>query len=205
MAKSLKEHNISRLAWVCIGNLAVFGVLFLDLELDFNKLKQFLPVSMVTALVVVLNGFVGPNSKARLVFWRWKNPLPGSRAFSELAKNDPRIDIDGILRNEDEDILESPEKQNYVWYNKYYAKVKGDPSVMSNHRDYLFTRDYASLSFIFFFPMSFLGYLNSETWHFVFFYTLIMAVQYFGARRAAVTNGERFVTTVLANATTREA
>lgn len=200
MAKSLKEQNIWRIAGACAGNIAVFGLLFLDIELDYNKLKPFLPASMVTASVVVLNAFVGPNSKARLVFWRWRNPLPGSRAFSELAKNDPRIDLNSILRNEGEDLLESPEKQNYVWYNKYYAKVKKDPSVMSTHRDYLFTRDYASLSFIFFFPMSFLGYLNAETWHTVLFYTLLMFIQYIAVRLAAVRNGERFVTTVLANA-----
>lgn len=205
MTKSLKEQNVLRLAGVCVGNIGVFGVLFLDFELDYNKLKSFLPASIVTALVVVMNGFVGPNCKARLVFWRWENPLPGSRAFSELAKNDPRIDIDAILRNEDEDILESPEKQNHVWYNKYYVKAKNDPSVMSNHRDYLFTRDYASLAFIFFLPMSFLGYLNAEALYTVFFYILLMVAQYIGARRAAVMNGERLVTTVLATSKVEEA
>lgn len=204
MAKSLKEQNAGRLAAVCIGNLVIFGWMFFGVDLDFRKWHSFLPVPLAVGFLAVLNGLVDPNTKARLVFWRWHNPLPGSRAFSELAKNDRRIDLDKILRAEDEDLLKSPEKQNLVWFNHYYKPIKNDPSVMSNHRDYLFTRDYASLSFVFLVLMSSLGYVYSETWNTVLCYIILMLGQYLAVRWAATKYGERLVTTVLANAKIKE-
>ena len=37
--------------------------------------------------------------KARLVFLRWKNALPGHRAFSIYGLSDPRVDMDRIKKS----------------------------------------------------------------------------------------------------------
>lgn len=205
MAKSLKEQNTGRLIAVCAGNVAIVALIFFGSEIDFEKWQSFLPVPLTAGLLAVLNGLLGPNAKARLVFWRWNNPLPGSRAFSVLAKRDDRIDLDGILEVEDEDLLNSPEKQNYVWFNRYYKPIKNDPSVISNHRDYLFTRDYASLSFLFLVTTLLFGYAYSENSNTVICCAIFMLCQYLIVRWVAVGYGERFVTTVLANAKVQEA
>lgn len=205
MAKSLKEQNAGRLAAVCVGNVVIFGWVFFGSEIDFRKWHSFLPAPLAAGFLAVLNGLVGSNFKAKLVFWRWNNPLPGSRAFSELAKKDPRIDLNRIIRVEGKDLLKDSEKQNSIWFNHYYKPIKNDPSVMSNHRDYLFTRDYASLSLIFLVPMSSLGYIYSESWNTTSCYAVLLLLQYLVVRWAAARYGERLVTTVLANAKVQEA
>jgi hypothetical protein len=43
-------------------------------------------------LAMIFNGLVGGNFKAKLVFWRLHDPLPGCRAFSHYLHIDPRID-----------------------------------------------------------------------------------------------------------------
>ena len=63
------------------------------------------------------------------------------------AQRDPRVDVialEYILGKLPEDERE----QNKTWY-RLYKSVESDPGVAHNHRDYLFTRDYATLAMLF--------------------------------------------------------
>jgi hypothetical protein len=59
---------------------------------------NLLPVGLAVVVTTVANGLLSAELKARLVFLRWKHALPGHRAFSVYAKNDPRIDFVRLQR-----------------------------------------------------------------------------------------------------------
>src|SRR4051812_6294121 len=49
--------------------------------------------TVFSILVVALDSLPGPHGKAALVFWRRRDPLPGSRAFEKSTlDSDTRID-----------------------------------------------------------------------------------------------------------------
>ena len=87
--KSLKDQNNSSLVTILIVNIAVFAVALKTDQLlaaDYQEiLKQWqalIPAGVGAVLIGVINGLLNSQAKARLVFWRWHDPLPGSRAFS---------------------------------------------------------------------------------------------------------------------------
>jgi hypothetical protein len=157
---------------------------------------QFVPAALAAALVTTLNGLLGPQAKARLVFWRWTDPLPGSRAFSVHAKQDPRVKLDALKQKLGK-WPRSARDQNSTWYGLYQT-VKSDPAVSGSHRDFLFARDYAGLSALFLVCLGALAVLTFGDLHRAGIYIVILAVQYLIVRYVAAQYGNRFVGTVLA-------
>lgn len=103
--------------------------------------------ALALALVAVLNGLLSSDQKYRLLFWRWRNPLPGCRAFTVHLRRDPRIDFQA-LEGELGPTPTDPAAQNALWYRMYKA-VQDKPQVVQVHADFLLLRDYAGLSAIF--------------------------------------------------------
>lgn len=196
MTMSLKDQNTSRLVAACVFNVAIFFALIMGLGFTPESWMIWLPAPLSIALIAILNGLVNAQTKARIVFWRWHHPLPGSRAFSEIAKSDPRIDI-AAIRKKIGKLPRSPQKQNAAWYSLYQS-VKGDPSVASNHRDYLFARDYASLAALMLVPLVCLGFWLSENLATAFGYAAVLVLQYLIVRLVAANFGYRFAATALA-------
>ena len=98
--KSLKDQNIISLIAILTADLIVLIVVVKTNQIvadDYqNVLHQWsalLPAGFGAVLIGVVNGLLSADAKARIVFWRWSNPLPGSEAFSRHASRDPRIDI----------------------------------------------------------------------------------------------------------------
>ena len=203
VAKALKDQISTRLMAAVVANLAVF-LMILKADAfsaaDFQRLTKdindLIPAALAIALLTVANGLIGPQTKARLVFWRWVNPLPGCRAFSEHAQRDPRVDIDALERKIGK-LPTDAREQNSVWY-RLYKSVESDPSVTHNHRDFLFTRDYASLAVLFLVFLGGLAIYQMDDWHRAIPYVAFLAAQYLIVRHVATTYGHRFVTTVLA-------
>jgi hypothetical protein len=152
--KSLKEQNTASLIAILITNVVIFVVAIKTDQLlaaDYQEvLKQWqalIPAGLGAILVGVMNGLLSPQSKARVIFWRWKDPLPGNRAFSRYVLLDPRIDVTalqakvGLFPGE-------PNEQNALWY-RLYKSVERDPSVAYVHRLFLLTRDYVGIAFLF--------------------------------------------------------
>lgn len=152
----------------------------------------------MTAMLVtlVLVGIIPSRHKEKLVFWRWNNPLPGCRVFTELAPCDSRIDLDQIEKKYGE-IPTNPKKQNNLWYS-IYKNYRDKPAVVASHRERLFTRDLTSISLIFLalLPISFFavgGTLIAK-----FTYSGFLVFQYLALRIVAKNYGERFACNVLA-------
>lgn len=203
MVKTLKDENKSTLFLLLAANLAAFylfaetGQLLVgDWIALLNDWQKAIPSGIALVLTGILNAQLSADVKARLVFWRWKDPLPGCRAFTFHAPRDPRINLTAIEQEHGTLPLE-PKKQNALWY-RLYKSVETDRSVEQAHRDFLLSRDYASILVLVFFVLGVAGYLQFESLKTLLFYLSLVGVQFVLACRAAQNNGHRLVTTVLA-------
>jgi hypothetical protein len=137
------------------------------------------------------------DTKACLVFLRWRNALPGHRAFSEYATSDPRVDPVALRKVVGGAFPVDPVDQNRVWYRLFKA-VEKEPAVEQVHRDFLLLRDYTALSVLFFIFYGAVGLYAISSLEVFGLYIVLLIVQFIVVRQAASNYGARFVTTVLA-------
>jgi len=201
----LKYKN-NKYLWLFIGvNTAIFLSISIGTQLNYSTVEHFwLKVSAKDGLIaiciplvtVVLNGLLGDMAKARIVFWRWQDPLPGCRAFSDLMDTDPRIDVKALHAKYDE-LPETPKEQNALWY-RLYKKHAESLTVSEAHRLYLLNRDLTALSVLFVVFFSAGTILSQIGWKITGFYFFALLVQYLVLSVSAKHYGTRFVLNVLA-------
>jgi hypothetical protein len=153
---------------------------------------------LLTIIVAAVGAVPGTDLKARLVFLRWKNPLPGSRAFEQAnMRADTRISPERLRSALGGKFPRSAADQNATWY-RLYKKLESEPSVQGAHFEYLLFRDLTWLSLIFFVASAVSAAANPTSRP-----AISAAIASFFAlgllfRRAASERGSRFVNTVLA-------
>jgi hypothetical protein len=201
---SLKSKNALYL-WTFIGaNIAVFFAAIIGAKLDYASVDHFwqrvsakdgLIAACMPWVTIILNGVLGDMAKARLVFWRWKNPLPGCRSFTVLMHTDPRIDVSN-LKAKHGSLPRSPKDQNILWF-QMYKKHADSLTVSEGHRLYLLTRDMASISAVFVGAFSACVLSSSIPHEMAFLYCLALLAQYLILSASARNYGNRFVLNVL--------
>lgn len=204
MAKSLKEQNRWQL-WIIIAanTLLLYAVVQTDaFGLDsfrsvLSDPEKLVPMGLAVVIATVLNGVLSADAKERLVFLRWKNALPGHRAFSRYAKSDPRIDLVALRKTLGAEFPVNPVEQNRVWY-RIFKTVEEEPAVSQVHRDFLLLRDYTGLSVLFIIFYGAVGLYTIASAKTLVLYLLALIIQYFVVRQAASQYGVRMVKTVLA-------
>lgn len=203
MAKRLKDENKTPLALLLAANLAAYYLVAETGHLVVGEWvalirdwKKVLPSGLALLIIGFLNAQLSADAKARLVFWRWKDPLPGSRAFTRLAPKDARINMASI-EGQYGPLPREPREQNSLWY-RLYKSIETDDAVDQAHREFLLARDYATISFMIFVVLGVLGFFQFPTSISLLAYLGLVGAQYLMACRAAQTNGQRLVTTVLA-------
>ncbi|QIH33409.1 hypothetical protein [Sphingobacterium sp. DR205] len=199
---NLKIKNVPQL-WVFLAAniLILCGLIFpeyfktLTTGVDIVFMLKALGVSIAPLLLFLLNGLISSHQKAVLVFWKLRNPLPGSEAFSKLSKNDTRIDR-VKLKDTYGSLPKSPVEQNKLWY-KIYKKNSSNIIVSDSHRAFLLARDLTSLCILF---VVFLGIpiLSVDQWPINLYYFLGLLLQYIVVVIGAQNRGRRLVTNVLA-------
>jgi hypothetical protein len=149
-ARSLKRQNRRLLAGILLGNLAAFlGVvqgkdLLTGLRaVPTEVVRDLLPAGVALLVVGVLNSQLSPMAKARIVFMKWHNPLPGARAFSLYAKRDDRIDVAALIHRFGP-LPSIPKEENSLWY-KLYRSVENEVQVRESHQQFLIWRDGATI------------------------------------------------------------
>ena len=187
--------------WTFIGvNVAVFLWLALGGGLDASwarvTAKNGAIAAAIPILAIVLSNILSDPAKARLVFWRWHNPLPGCRVFSELISTDPRIDVPRLKQKVGR-FPREPQSQNALWYDLYRNHL-ADEKVVVAHRIYLLTRDIACISAILVPLLPFSLALYSSSSIVPLRYAGILGLQYILIASSARNYGKRFVLTVLA-------
>lgn len=157
--------------------------------------KNGIIAACIPIVVIVLNGVLGDTMKARLVFWRWQDPLPGCRAFSALLESDPRINVK-VLSAKYGRFPKNPSAQNALWY-KVYREHKLKTMVWLAHRVYLLTRDLTAMAASFVVLFSAGAALASVGWKTWTVYAAVLILQYVIVARAARNYGNSFVLDVL--------
>ena len=105
-------------------------------------------VSLISVSSIIVNSVFSSKMKAQIVYFRWKDPLPGCRAFSHYMNVDPRIDKQ-VLKNRLGDLPADPKTQNAVWYRLLKKQEKSNPVICQSHRLWLLTRDATTISAVF--------------------------------------------------------
>ena len=173
--------------------------LFVTPELvDMSKMAAIRAgaVSVVPVVVLLFTGLVSHNVKAKLVYWKLANPLPGSEAFTKHAPGDIRIDMSALAKNVGS-LPTEPGEQNAKWY-KLYRQVGDDPAVVEAHKLYLMYRDMAAMSLLLV-PLApaalrYVAVPSGSLWA----TGVLFLVQYLVCAIAARNSGMRFVCNVLA-------
>lgn len=202
---SLKTQNAPLIIVYLIWSLCLYLTFLLgfnnfwqELISLFNKVNSVnsLAVAIAPLLSFILSGLLSSNFKAIIVFWRIKNPLPGSRAFTDIAPKDPRIDM-GLLKSKVGSVPTEPGEQNKVWYG-LYKQVERKISVDLAHKHFLLARDLAAISFLF---------IIITPWPLLFFsrnlvlsviYTTVIIVEYVLFCVIGQNSAKQFVSNVLA-------
>lgn len=199
---SLKFQNRPILALVLIANVAVWYVLLSTGQADLGVASQMakdwqmvLPAGLAVIAAGILCEQFDDVTKARLVFWRWHNPLPGSQAFTKYGPKDSRVDMAHVARVAGA-LPTNPEDQNRVWY-RLYKTVRDLPAVASVHREYLLLRDFSCISVLLFLALPAFGWWWGMPIRLVAFHALGLVVEYLLVRRAACRAGRRLVVNVL--------
>lgn len=202
MELSLKDMNRPALGLVLLANISIYmtalsGRLAVDAWIEtLTNIQELVPMLGISILAGIINAQIGHVNKARLVFWRWSHPLPGSRAFTEYARTDPRVNQDALVRCQ-VPLPTAPEEQNALWY-KWYRECHTEASIRQVHREYLFSRDYTGFSFILLLGLSPVAFWQVPSIGVAITYAAVLLLQYLVIRRAARNHGERFITSVLA-------
>lgn len=210
MAEGKVDLKKSNFKWLCtVVTFDIFVLAFLiypdalnnagisNIAIAKSIISIFLPV-----IPLLLTNIFPEKLKYRLVFWRWNNPLPGSRAFTELIKKDERIDVAKLRRNVGA-FPTDPKEQNSFWYG-LYTKIKNDVSVLDAHKSFLLYRDICSLSVILLcFTAAAIYVLDFPIVSFYFAASLFL-IQYLLTMLSARFSGERLVCTVLSIHSTRK-
>jgi hypothetical protein len=200
-----KRHSAPYL-WLFLGiNLVIFLSLFFSKGLSSSSVDYFwkrvtgrdgVIATSIPLLAIILGGLLDDTTKARLVFWRWHDPLPGCRVFTELMNIDPRIDLIALRGKHLEGFPREPREQNALWY-KWYKKHITSIHISEAHKIYLLTRDMACLAALLALLFSFGIFTDSVSWEIALLYAAALVSQYVILATAARNYGIRFVLNVL--------
>lgn len=203
-AASLKSKNALYLWTFITVNSAVALIVFLGRQLNYGSIdeewkklsaRNGIFAASVPILAIVLGGILSDLVKARLVFWRFKFPLPGCRVFSDLMHTDHRIDI-SVIKKRYGPLPRAPKEQNVLWF-KLYKRHEKKITVSEGHRLYLLTRDMASMAAILIIiacvAMLFVTHCDRS----IIIYVVVLVVQYLVLAATARNYGNRFVLNVL--------
>ena len=166
-----------------------------------TKLKSpqsFIPL-IAAILIIVLEGIFKNSIKEFLVFWRFRDRLPGHRAFSHIGPNDPRIYMTRLASLFPDGVPEDPKRQTNEWY-RLYRNFRDEPQVFFSHKAFLLTRDLASLTVVFI-PLAISGhFLLGTTPATITYHLTLLVVLYWLMSLSSRNYAERFVANVLVKA-----
>jgi hypothetical protein len=212
--KSLKERNawLVRTALV-VQALAFSYVVFRPLPIaQFiepgigAKIQEFLaPGSIALGFIaltrLVLLGLIPPRLRDALIHWRWRDPLPGARAFTKIGPADPRVDMSRLRRSRGP-LPTDPAEQSRLFYSIYKAQAD-DVGVLDAHKSYLAARDIGTINFLLFVLLAPLAWLFADNHARAAVYAACLFVAYVLMSIAAQVYSARLVQNALAVASQR--
>lgn len=207
--RSLKAQNWLNLVLYVILNVLVFTIVVSGQTPDLNKVSGMwatltteggLAVTTLSFATIILTSILPNGWKEALIFWRLKNPLPGCRVFSKLAKRDQRIDLNKIKSENGGTLPRGADGQNKLWY-RIYKNHADKPPVEDAHRTYLMTRDLSGISFLLSIILGSASMIMSPVQISLPYFAVLVGV-FLCWSVTARNNGNRFVLNVLAEEST---
>lgn len=168
-----------------------------SMEISNNGIKLDHPVLSIAVyiLALFLTYLLPSEWKHRLIYLRWRNPLPGCRIFTDLLHKDQRISRETLV-SEHGELPSDADKQNNLWY-KIYKSKQTDTVVLNSHGRWLLFRDLFAISIILFLPSTIFTFWSTgliKGFVFIFLYIVLLIINWVCARNT----GERFACNVLA-------
>lgn len=208
MAKSLKQKNQPQLITFVVSNAIGLGLIALGpsrllavlQELskgDWTILGKLIAIPAYLTLVTGTLGWVMPRAgKEFLVFWKIRNCLPSSKAFTLIGPRDPRIDMRRLISKYCS-LPKEAGQQTALWYRIYRAH-KEEASVEDAHGAFLRFREMTTLcvALIIISAVS-VAYFAIEGRQLVLG-LLLLVLEYLAVMIAARNAATRFVANVLA-------
>ena len=205
MKVSLKKQNLIMLTPYVVWCLSLYAVFLtgdnkslqnVTSYFDDFTAKDGMVAALVPIIVFVLNGLLSADIKSIIVFWRAKNPLPGSRVFTELGPKDARIDMNRLEQIVGTIPIE-PKDQNSLWYRHY--KIHQECLIVKTaHRHFLLARDMTAVTLVMLILLPCSIVITSKNWQGALIYLGILLAQYIALTLAAQGHGKRFACNVLA-------
>ncbi|WP_421875985.1 hypothetical protein [Pacificispira sp.] len=155
--KSLKEQNawliraamichVLAYIWVTVEPMKLLSVgrTSLAKQLETFAAPGTVGLGIIVIASLLLLGFVPPKWRDRLMHWRWKDPLPGSRAFSKIGPESGNVNM-RKLRRELGVFPRAGDKQNALFY-RIYRNHQEEVGVRDAHGRYLAARDIGTIT-----------------------------------------------------------
>jgi hypothetical protein len=208
MARSLKQKNQPQLITFVVSNAIGLGLIalgpsqFMDTLQELSKgnwtiLGKLIAIPAFLTLVTGTVGWAMPRAgKEFLVFWKKRDCLPSSKAFTVIGPRDPRVDMQRLVGKYGPLPRES-DRQTALWYRIYRAH-RDEASVEDAHGAYLRFREMATLSSaLIIVGVIFAAYFNIQGMP-LLLGVLLLVVEYLTVMIAARNAATRFVSNVLA-------
>ena len=208
MGKSLKQKNQPQLITFVVSNAIGLGLIALGpsrllavlQELskgDWTILGKLIAIPAFLTLITGTLSWVMPRAgKEFLVFWKIRNCLPSSGAFTLIGPHDPRVDMQRLI-GKYVSLPEEPGQQTQLWYRIYRAH-KDEASVEDAHGAFLRFREMTTLCVAFLIVSAVsLAYFSIGERQ-LLLGILILVLEYLIVMIAARNAATRFVANVLA-------
>lgn len=212
--KSLKEQNAWLIRAAMIGHILAFAWIAAEplrlLSMDGRAFAARLeaaaaPGTAALGLIVIasllLLGMVKPNWRDRIMHWRWRDQLPGCRAFTQVGPTSSHVDM-AALEATYGPLPTSGEDQNRLFY-RIYRDHRDDVGVLDAHGRYLAARDIGTTTALVMLFLPWLAWWTSGDAGRSFAYGLALVAVYALCVVAAKNYSWRMVQHVLALASSR--
>jgi hypothetical protein len=177
--------------WAVRGKVDLSDIVGLD---QYYQSAVVIGIASIATLLV--SEIVPAKWKLTLVYWKIRNPTPGSKAFSDIALNDHRISC-AALEERYGPLPKNPCEQDEKFY-QIYKPLDGDIGIDDAHKSYLLFRELAVLSFAAMIAGSMIAYALSKSFFASGVYLLVTTTMYLATAIAGQNAGHRFVSNTLA-------
>ncbi|MFK5947864.1 MAG: hypothetical protein QM500_03715 [Methylococcales bacterium] len=194
----MKSQNIIPLGGIVGVCLVVSWCVVYGIQ-GLNEYKGFVSELGGTAFILVVSTWVAnilpAEIKHRIIFFRYKNSLPGHR-FMSLIKRDSRIDLEkvetkyGFVGGK----KYSAKEQNKIWYNDIYIPNQEQLLVCNAHKSFLLYRDASSVVILMAVFILAIGFYHDALSP---LFSIVMIIESVLLAVAANSLGNRFVTTAV--------
>lgn len=190
-------------AWIAVEPLRLLSMNGRTLVAHFEMAAA--PGTAALGLIVVasllLLGLINSNWRDRIMHWRWRDPLPGCRAFTSVGPHSSHVNM-ALLEDQYGPLPVVGNEQNQLFY-RIYREFRDDVGVLDAHGRYLAARDIGTITALVMVPLPGLAWWASGNGGRALVYGVALFLLYLLCAIAAKNYSLRMVQHVLALASSK--